>query len=160
MNLNGSDFRVGDNIIAELRLTNVGTDVVMLPWGIHTESVYGPNCEWPKTAGSTGLRGSVYLEVRRADGRGEIRLAVGLYGLSDDPKSYRDLVPGQSATIKISDPIRITPPNTAALGGGPRAGFRENVTVTAVFQLDNSSLRSPYEDLRSVNEIQITISEE
>ena len=102
LKLNGTDFKVGDYITADLRLTNIGEKDVMLPWDVHSETVYGPppGCEWPKTPGATGVRGALYLEFVDANGRREIRASVDLYAISTAPGSYCNLSPGRSAGLR------------------------------------------------------------
>jgi hypothetical protein len=135
----------------------------MIPWDIHSETVYGPKprCEWPKTSGSTGLRGAIYLELIDESGHGEIsNVIAGLYGISTNPKSYRKLVPGESATIRLSGTIYIPPGSSAAKAGDPRPKSPIKSKVVGVFKLDDSSLWSPYKVLRSSDEFSMTVSQE
>ena len=161
LSLNGAEFRVGDHITAELRLINVGDKDVMLPWNIHSDTVYGPppGCQWPKTPGATGLRGAFYLDVADPDRRTDINAASELYAISTVPNSYRNLAPGRNAQITISGRIHINFPRPAANTGGSASGAPGAFTVTAVFKLDNSSMRSPFEKLRSINQLSITVTD-
>ena len=112
----------------------------------------------PRTPGATGLRGVVAIDLASTNGRTGQGPTVFLYGISTFPSSYRNLQPGENARFRISSTVYIAPLEGGGPTGKSRPETREAFTATAVFKLDNSSVRSPFENVRSANHFTITVT--
>jgi len=158
--LNQTDYKTGDEVVGVVRLTNVGSKPVIIPWNPDSEAVFGKKCEWPyKSLGATGLKASVSLLFTDEGGHNEFIASHGLYGVSKRPKTYRTLAPGQSAVVKIRGSVHFDYIIEKRREKGLEFKLPQEFAVSGSFDLDDSSLLFPYKTVRSKNEIRVRIDE-
>lgn len=158
--LNPRHFKIDDEIVSEVRLTNIGSKPVIFPWSWDYQAVYGKNCEWPKVPEARGLRGMLRLEFDNGAGQVEFLASHGLYGISSDSGSYRWLAPNESVRIKFGAKAYLPQLVARRVKKEPGSKSPEQYVVTASFDLDDSSLWNPYKELRSTNQIPVSIHED
>lgn len=147
-------LEAGQTASAEVRLTNIGDKNVIVPWDPDMGVVYGKDCKGLGLAGAgrpATLVGSLML---RLIGNGGEEDSVGghfLYARIDRSATYRILVPGQSALIRLWAKL---PPSLEAHKGPalPATGAFE---INATFDLTDSRLPNPYRTVVSVNSVEI-----
>ena len=93
-----SDLPIGGELIALLRLRNVGHDSALVPWLTDSEQI-----ELPDDNGTFGffqvdLRANI---VQEGGGMAHITIPVHLYGAREVPGSLQEVRPGESLEIRV-----------------------------------------------------------
>jgi hypothetical protein len=152
--LNQDRFKLGDEVAYEVRLTNTGDKPVVLPWNPDSDIAYGKDCRGlARARGLLTLEASVKLNFIDDAGNAEPVGPDRLFGVRDDPGTYRVLAPQQSARIRVSDNLYL--PQTAA--NASSAGGANHFKAIAVFDLRDSSLPNPYGTVVSTNGQDVTV---
>jgi hypothetical protein len=151
--LNQDHFRLGDHVVADVRLTNTGHDSITLPWNPDSDVVYGKDCrDLEKPRSSATLVGSLILKVVDSDGRARPIGGHELFALRDNPTTYRVLAPGQSARIRVDGRMYVSQGMTKSASAGATDHFK----VVATLDLSDSSLPNAYQTVVSANSMDVT----
>jgi len=159
--LNRGEYKIGEEVVAVLRLTNIGAKPLMIPWSPDPETIFGRNCEWrPGSPGVIALNGMISLEFRHQLGFEQFIASHGLYGNSKRPHTCRTLARGESAFVKIWGTVGFYNIIQKRREKGLEFKLPQDFVVSASFDLDDSTLRFPYKTLRSKNEVRVRVSGE
>lgn len=153
--LNENQFTLGAAVVVDLRLTNTGEKPVVLPWDPDSDIVYGRDCEdFRKPAAAHTLLGSLAVKVVGTEGKANFVAGHELFGLHDDPETYRILAPQQSAHIRVSGKLDLSPAAIKALSSGATNHFK----FIAVFDLTDTSMPNRYATVVSANPKDVIVS--
>lgn len=129
LDVDRTDYTVGDPIEYRVLLENQGQEPVPLPWSPDP----GPFLALPTRAQGGVVLGSLFLEVRKLGS--EVRLAwldpQLLYGAPSVPGSIETLAPGEQALIRVPGVWRTTGPERERILRAPQG----TVQVGAVLSL-------------------------
>jgi len=148
--LNQDRYNLGDEIVAELRLTNTGDRPIVLPWNPDDAIVYGKDCRdlhKPKPAGT--LVGSIVVSFIDAAGHPQVQAGHELFGLLGTPSTYQKLLPQESARIRVGGKVYVA----NFMASSEPAHFQ----VVASFELRDSSLPDAYRTVTSINHQDVTL---
>lgn len=154
--LSPKEPEIEGEIVSKLRLTNVGDKRILLPWDWNRLTVYSDYC-------SSNLK-----RLRRGWAEADISLLFGddgrlmgsvvlphLYADLDKPSTYRVLLPGESALLKVPARLFLSP-GPANWGVDLPSSLPERFAVSVGLQLATSST-GWYEAVRSANTITVTV---
>lgn len=135
--LDRSTYELGNPIVYEVELTNVGSRPIGLPWSADLELITQP--------GRSFIQSTLFLSVGDRPER-EIQLATTMLGGSTSVRdSIQTIRPGEVARIKVASTIN-APPQSQLAGS--------SVPAHVVYRF-NTGLSVDWEDLRSVNALPI-----
>lgn len=156
ISLEPSLWRVGDSSTVQLRLTNVGNRPVRIPWSWDKRAIYTNYCSAVlKSSSAPHLEASSKLLFVDEHGKMGLTSLHALYGTLDEDATYRLLAPGESARIKFL----AFPGQIFVLTGPPGSafGFPQEFLMSAEYELRDSSLGNPYDEVRSTSSVRIRI---
>ena len=155
--LERTTYRVGEEILYQIRLTNVGKKPIAIPWNrdSHVMDPCDPSSpDWklkgPKLNALFGLRFKDRMGVET-----DLALAS-FYGAMRDPETIRVLRPRESALILARDTVDGEQPH---MGGelGKKLELPQAFDVYAFYHLNNSLLLNDYKTIESKTAIRVTI---
>ena len=156
--LDRETYRLGEEAISELVLTNTGGAAVRIPWSVDASLVFSKDCRWLPRPGVVGLHGSVTLMLEDESGKRDFVAGHNLFGVSSDPSTFRELAPGETMEIKMAGKVEL---HNIPMGvGGAGAPACVPVTVTANFALDDSPAFGRYSPVVSANSLRLTVQAE
>jgi hypothetical protein len=151
-----SAYTLGEDMICQIRLTNVGSKPVRIPWNPNSD--YGnKDC----TGGAidtakASLTATVALVFTSADGSERGLPLYGLYGRPSIPDTIRTLNPGETASIKVM--VRLVLPVAPRNQPSVRSlDLPQDFAITATYNLDDTSLVNPYTTVTSKNHVMLTV---
>jgi hypothetical protein len=157
--LERTTYRVGEVVVYEIRLTNIGDKPIAIPWG-RDSRIKDPctpsspywNLKGPKLNALFGLR---FKDQSGAET--ELALAA-LYGAMGDPETYRILKPHESALIRACDTVDdMVPHFTGELG--KKLELPQTFDIHAFYHLNDSSLPNDYKTIESKESLRVTLDQ-
>jgi len=142
-------YSVGEDVMCQIRLTNVGEQPIAIPWGRDSQ-IAVPCCPSSRYWGLRGKKLNAFFGLRfRAapDAFADVVLG-GLYGAAEDSSTYQILLSGQTALIRFSGPLQEDQLGRI-MAGGKRLELPREFTVTAFYHLNDSSLPNDYKTIES-----------
>ena len=156
--LDRTHYKARDEVVGEVRVTNVGAKPVMIPWSPDPETVFRKNCEWrPKSLGVTAQKAMISLEFEDEAGFTQFIASHGLYGISSNAETYRKLAPHQTAVIKIWGTVDFYNMIEERRAKGLEFKLPQKFAARARFEVDDSSFWVAYKTLRSTNQIRVRV---
>jgi hypothetical protein len=153
--LNQDNFRLGEDVVCDVRMINTGDKSILLPWNPDSDTVYGKDCRGlGMSTPALSLEGSLGLKVIDPAGRTKFVGGHRLFALSGDTATLRALAPGQSACIRVSGSMDVPQVPTNSSLPKPAIHFK----LIAVFDLRDSSLPNAYQTVVSTNDRRVTIA--
>ena len=152
------DYKIGQDIVFEVSLTNDGTSPLTIPVSQDQGAAYGKDCKWLSVLPNTRTWISVVgLLLTGPDGRSELVGSHILYGNSNDKLTYQVIPPRKSLRVRLSGKLYL--PHLMEDLARKRNAVESSQywVVSARFQLDDSSLGSPYKDVKSTNQIRVQV---
>jgi hypothetical protein len=141
-------------------LTNTGNEPVRIPWSVDANLVFRKDCKWLPAPGVVGLHGDITLVLEDESGQKDFIGAHGLFGVSTDPNTFRELAPGDSVLIKTGGRMNLYNITLERKKAGVSGDFPIRLTVTARFTLDDSPAFGRYRPVVSANSLRITVRAE
>lgn len=129
LSLDRPSYEMGDAVIYQVLIENVGTTTLLIPWSRDANRVVPNASEWSA--------GSVFLEVRSADGKRLAWLASHqLYGSPSVDGTLQAVAPGESARLRVSGKWFASPDELTQVLAQPPGG----AAVAAVLHLAANNL--------------------
>lgn len=118
----------GDQVVYEIRITNIGPSAVLLPWSTDRTAAYGP-----ENQPLDGFREATFaLRIKQGDVDQWLASTDSAYGSRGVPGSRRALAPGSSVHIRAAAMCR----SAAASGSAPQRA--ETRMAVATLRLKNA----------------------
>jgi hypothetical protein len=147
-------YTVGaDLVVYEVRITNIGSTHVTLPWMPNRGLVWKGYRPGKRLS---GLEATIGLEIVGKE-RGIGLDARGLYGKPDDPKTFLVLAPNESAVIRSSRRVAVDPRALSETDNN-RTQSPKRIVVRASFNLTDWSHGRFYKRLESKNHKEIVLN--
>jgi hypothetical protein len=158
--LNASTYKEGEEVTAELLLTNKTDKPIWVPSSLNPDLVYAEGCKSvPTKAGARLLFGEVSLTIKDNHGFSEALDGAFVYGLSDDPTTFLKLRPGKSLRLRTAGKVYLYNMIIQSREANIALEFPMQLEVTAKFNLDDPSFRG-YRPLTSENRLHITLAKQ
>lgn len=155
--LERTTYRVGEEVVYQIRLTNVGDKPLAIPWSrdSHVKDPCTPSSRYwtlkgPKLNALFGLRFKDPSGVET-----ELALAE-LFGAIDDPETHRILKPHESALIRASDAVDGAVPHLAG-ELGKKLDLPQSFDVHAFYHLNDTSVNNDYKTIESKTGIRVIL---
>lgn len=159
ISLDRRSYKLGDEVVCELRVTNASNNRVLFPWSVGRSVILGNDCEWlAKAPGEVGLTATLGLSLMDAAGYGELTAAHGLYGISTKPASYRALGPHESMRVRMGGHADLYYLSAQRQKAGLAFSLPQDFTAVAFLEWDDSPTFGKYAQVRSHNHLQLTIA--
>ncbi len=157
--LDQTTYRVGEEVVYQIRLTNVGDKPLAIPWSRDSE-VKDPCTPSSRYWALKGPKLNALFGLRFKDPNGvEADLALAeLFGAMNDPQTFRTLKPHESAVIRASDTVDgVVPHGPVELGR--KLELPHSFDVHAFYHLNNTSLENDYKTIESKTGIRVTLDQ-
>lgn len=158
--LTGDTFRVGDEVVCELRITNTGNGPILIPWSVDPSILRTPKCEWlAKTKGTVGVTLTLGLDLVDQQGYSELTVAHELFGISSEPATVRTLAPQESLRVKMAGRANVSDIQARRAKANLRLSLPQRFTVAGTLDWNDSAVFGAYSEVRSDNLLHVTISQ-
>ena len=154
--LDKSTYAPGEDFVCRVRFTNTGREPIRVPWSPNSQYSNKDCTGALKDTAKASLSGSLRLVLMSGSGLARSIPAPSLYGRLEFPDTYRVLAPGQSATVKFKQSISLQVTD-ATDPAGQLLDLPQDFSVTAAYDLDDTSQANPYETVRSQNNVMVTV---
>jgi hypothetical protein len=151
-------YALGEEMVCQIRLRNAGAKPVPIPWS--ADSRYrNKDCSGAvKDPARAVLDATFGLHLVTDSGLKRVVPLVSLYGRMANPETFRLLKAGESATVKFRARLYFVEAGPTESGAGT-LHLPQIFVATVTCNLDDTSLRNPYQTLKSDNEVRLTLTE-
>jgi len=119
--------------------------------------IFSKDCKWLPGPGVVGLHGSITLVFEDESGKKDFIASHGLFGISSDPSTFRELAPGESMEIKTAGKLELYNIAMGRKSAGLSPSLPIPVTVTASFTLDDGPAFGRYRPVVSANSLRLIV---
>ncbi len=152
------NYKPGGDLTALLVLANTGQSPVLVPWTVESSLVYSEGCERVHLRpGVKALVGEIGILVEDDLGNKQAQASHGLFAVSSNPGSFRELPPGESLSIKIGGQLDLSWIQAERQKANAPLSFPLTLKVVATFELHDGIELTGGSPLISVNQLRITV---
>jgi hypothetical protein len=150
-------YSVGEDVVCQIRLCNVGNQPIAIPWGRDSQ-IAVPCCPSSRYWGLKGKKLNAFFGLRFKDASGAFTdvFLGSLYGAMEDSLTCRVLLPRQTALIRFSGPLQEDELGRL-MATGKKLELPRQFVATAFYHLNDSSFPNDYKTIESSEAVRLII---
>jgi hypothetical protein len=150
-------YSVGEDVMCQIRLTNVGEQPIAIPWG-RDPQIAVPCCPSSRYWDLKGKKLDAFFGLRFRDPSGAFADVIlgSLYGAMEDSSTYQVLLPRRTALIRFGGPLQEEQLGRI-VAAGKKLELPGEFVATAFYHLNDSSLPNDYKTIESCERVRLVI---